>query len=343
MPNPTNHERTLPQEMQITAQTGDLALLQTQLAQWESQVSAPNQEQEQHNLSFKPTLTEQVERAYMADRTGKAGPLYDLLSRLLVQAARTNQAAVARYILGERGGFVTPMAVRRGMAASAFDVLEVFRECGWQVNEPVQDGRCPILGWVKTTKNKTERERWRAKADRFVTNNEARVRWCLERGADPNARNKNKYMDVPSQAGRYASVSVLQLLAAHGANFRCSNALQRAAEAESESAGRMEVLQWLLDEAGFPINQREFEYDPEEFHKWWGNGLGTALHYAVYANSPERVRFLLERGCGANLKDTLGRTARELCHEERNAEVIAILDTWGSDLFLHGQSLWDKG
>lgn len=159
MPNSTDHERTLPQEMQITAQTGDLALLQTQLVQWESQVSAPNQsttttnqEQEQDNLSFKPTLTEQVERAYMADRTGKAGPLYDLLSRLLVQAARTNQAAVARYILGKRGGFVTPRAVRRGMAASAFDVLEVFREYGWQVNEPVLDGRCPILGWLKTKK-----------------------------------------------------------------------------------------------------------------------------------------------------------------------------------------------
>lgn len=125
----------------------------------------------------------------------------------------------------------------------------------------------------------------------------------------------------------------------------CSNALQRAAEAESESesAGRMEVLQWLLDEAGFPINQREFEYDPEEFHKWWGNGLGTALHFAVYANDPGRVRFLLERGCDVNLKDTLGRTARELCREERNAEVIAVLDTWGSDLFLHGQFLWDRG
>lgn len=201
---------------------------------------------------------------------------------------------------------------------------------------------------TRVVKNKKGREKGAMlKQDRFVTNNEARVRWCLERGADPNARNKNKYMDVPSQAGRYASVPVLQLLAAHGANFRCSNALQRAAETETEteteSAGRMEVLQWLLDEAGFPINQREFEYDPEEFHKWWGNGLGTVLHFAVYANDPERVRFLLERGCDVDLKDTLGRTARELCREDRDEEVIAILDSWGSDLFLRGQSLWDKG
>ncbi|KAH8429701.1 uncharacterized protein LDX57_007373 [Aspergillus melleus] len=121
------------------------------------------------------------------------------------------------------------MIAKKALNGNAFEVLEVFLDHGWNINDPAQENLCPTLG--------------------FVTHNETRVRWCLEHGADPNARNRNKYQDVPSQAGRYASVSTLQLLAAHGANFPSSNALQRAAE--SRFKVRMEALQWLLDEAGF--------------------------------------------------------------------------------------------
>jgi hypothetical protein len=86
----------------------------------------------------------------------------------------------------------------------------------------------------------------------MVVDNEARVRWCLEHGADPNARSDSGYMDVLSHAGQYASVSTLRLLAAYGANFRSSNALHRAAE--REGTGQAKALLWLLDEG----NQREF-------------------------------------------------------------------------------------
>lgn len=166
-----------------------------------------------------------------------------------------------------------------------------------------------------------------ANRNRFVTHNERRTRWCLEHGADPNARNKSGNKDVPSYAGSFASVSTLRLLAAHGANFPCSNALQRAAEGGMK--GRIECLQWLLDEAGFPINQYEFGWDPAVFENWRIGLLGTALHLAIYANSPERVQFLLERGSDINLQDTYGRAARELPHGRRKEEVLAILDGWG--------------
>ncbi|KAL4745160.1 hypothetical protein BDW72DRAFT_187082 [Aspergillus terricola var. indicus] len=304
MSNPDNNEKTFTQEMQISAQTGNLALLKSQISRWEAEVADESIPQKDH-LTFKLTMGEELESLEMKSRTGKHGAYQNLLNRLLVQAARTNQVAVVKYILDERRGSVTSMAVRRAMAASAFDVLEVFREHGWDVNDPAQDNLCPILG--------------------FVTNNESRVRWCLERGADPNARNNNKYQDIPSQAGRHASVSTLQLLAEHGADFARSNALQRAAE--SNTQGRVEAMQWLLDSV-FPINQREFEYDPEEFHKWRGHGLGSALHFAVMANCPEKVRLLLERGAVVNLKDTLGKTPREWGHDEGGEEVLALLDTW---------------
>lgn len=160
-----------------------------------------------------------------------------------------------------------------------------------------------------------------------MTHNEAQVRWCLENGADPNARNKNRYLDVPSQAGLFASVSTLRLLAAHGANFRCSNALPRAAQ--NRLKGRMEVLQWLLDEVSVPINQREWDWDPAEYDHWRSRQKGSGLHFAVYANSPEKVRFLLARGGDINLDDNRGNTALDWADKPAREEVFAILDGWG--------------
>ncbi|KAL3482063.1 ankyrin [Aspergillus californicus] len=176
----------------------------------------------------------------------------------------------------------------------------VFLDNGWDINDPAQRYGCPVL---------------------------ARGRWCLEHGADPNARNNNGSKDVPSEAGCYASVPTLRVLAAHGANFACSNALERAAE--SSIKGRVECMQWLLDEAGFPINQYKFGWDPALFNNWRGSLQGTALHSAVFGNSPNHVRFLLERGSDANLEDTHGRTARDVVHGGRKDEILAILDGWG--------------
>lgn len=61
-------------------------------------------------------------------------------------------------------------------------------------------------------------------------------------------------MSIPNCAGCFASVSVLRLLSTHGANFAHNNAIYHAAEREQQ----VEVLQWLLDEGGVHINQREF-------------------------------------------------------------------------------------
>lgn len=164
---------------------------------------------------------------------------------------------------------------------------------------------------------------------RFITHNEKQTRWCLEHGADPNARNKNRYQNVPSLAGRFASASTCRLLASHGANFARSNALQRAAE--SRLKGRVDVLRWLIDEVGLPVNQREWEYDAAEFQNRRGSSLGAALHFAVLSGFPGHVQFLLERGCDINMPDTLGRTAWDWKPISGGEEVIAVLDNWKSN------------
>ncbi|PLB54005.1 ankyrin [Aspergillus steynii IBT 23096] len=307
MYSPGQHPRTLAEEMELSAQAGDLPKLQTQLARWEAEVADENVTPKDH-LWIDPTIAEVRDWVKLRSHTDKSEPVYEFLTRLLVKAAEGNQVDTVKYMIDKRGvPIITPAIARKAMTANAFDVLEVFLEHGWNINDPAQDFHVPILG--------------------FVTHNETRVRWCLEHGADPNARNRNKSHDVPSQAGRFASVETLRLLAAYGANFACSNALQRAAEYRLK--GRMEVMEWLLDEAGFPINQREFEWDPDMFRDWQGNRLGAALHFAVLSNSPERVRFLLERGSDINLRDPYGETARDWADGGGREEIIAILNTWG--------------
>lgn len=161
---------------------------------------------------------------------------------------------------------------------------------------------------------------------RQVVNNEHRVRWCLEHGANPNARNKDKTKDILSHAACYGSLSTLRLLDDHGADFARSNALHGAVKGSSEE--RMEIMRWLLDEKAFPINQREFEYDIEMFADRQSNSLATALHVAAETNSVDCLRFLLERGADPNLPDTLGHTAKDRGRKRKHQEVVSILEFW---------------
>ena len=147
---------------------------------------------------------------------------------------------------------------------------------------------------------------------------EAQVRWCLEHGADPHGCNDKGYRDVLSEAGRHGTIEKLRLLAAYGADFSRSNALLTAAERTDKDA--VKILEWLLDEAKVPINQGEFEYDPEKA------GMRTALHCAVGEGATECVRFLLQRDIDVKLKDIHGQTARDIAQSMGRTDILEILD-----------------
>lgn len=129
---------------------------------------------------------------------------------------------------------------------------------------------------------------------------------------------------MPTFAGGCARLPILRLLHAYGADFRRSNSLHRCAERDN----RVETLQWLLDEAGVPINQRELEYDTELFLAHAGCELGTALHCAAWGNTLHCMRFLLERGIDVNIPDMRGRTARDKAMETGHDDAVALLDRW---------------
>lgn len=172
---------------------------------------------------------------------------------------------------------------------------------------------------------------------RKVVNSEPRVRWCLTHGADPNSQNIGKNIDVLSHAGEYASIPVLELLAAHGGDFRRSNALHCAAHGGvgySTEEERIKVLAWLLEKTGIDINQRKHEFSGME--SWREETMETALHCAVGSNALGCVRFLLEKGIDARLRDFHGKTARDLAVETENHEATKILDGQYSHRALSG-------
>lgn len=130
-------------------------------------------------------------------------------------------------------------------------------------------------------------------------------------------------IDILSQAGKIACVKILKILREYGADLTRSNVLQQAAL--GMKPGRVEVMTYLLDEAGVPIDQREFAYDARLFEDMRGSGLGTALHKAVEAKCLENVKFLLDRRINQDIEDTKGRKAVDLARMYGFEEALALL------------------
>ncbi|KAJ5172107.1 ankyrin [Penicillium capsulatum] len=297
--------KALFEQMKIAAHDGNLAQLQDQLTQWDTECFNGVLAARKDHLWYRPTVMQEFEIFnevnHPQEQTKHVPTSWHILNELLVAASRGGQTAVARFLIEERRCSVTSTAVEQAMTAKAFDTLELFREHGWNINSPIRNNLCPIL--------------------RQVVHNEDQVRWCLEHGADPNARNKSKTMDVRSYAALIAPFNVLLLLHSHGANFRDCNSLHCAAR-----SGRLDVMQWLMDEQRFPINQRELEYDSVLFEDRVSNKLGTALHAAVERDSIKAARFLLERGIDVNMPDSVGDTALRRAQQHGRSEMIALLE-----------------
>ncbi|KAJ5128646.1 ankyrin [Penicillium atrosanguineum] len=291
--------------MQAAADIGDLAELQSLLRTWETQTVDGILAISKDHEWFTPTVPEQFEIFNELNRaqqeTKSIYTNWYIFNRLLNAASRSNQVAIVKFLL-DQGCAITSSAVQKAMAKEAYDVLEVYLENGWNINQPIRNNLCPIL--------------------REVVINETKTRWCLEHGANPNAHSKNKSQDVLSHAARFASLHILELLVSYGANFANSNALHHATDRK-----RLDVMRWLLEQQAFPINQREHEYDTELFLDHQSDGLGTALHLATKKNCVETLRFLLEQGIDSNKPDSRGKTAYDLAQESNDEEIISILET----------------
>jgi len=139
----------------------------------------------------------------------------------------------------------------------------------------------------------------------------------------------------------HGSVSAVQALIRHGAetdlavaalgpvaNFKRllpgAGAEERhLAMAVASQYGRMEILRVLLD-AG---------EDPNRYNPVGGHSHCTPLHQAAGYGSPELVRFLVERGARADIRDVLWKgTPADWAHHEGRAEVEDYLRGWEARL-----------
>ncbi|ODM21295.1 hypothetical protein SI65_04348 [Aspergillus cristatus] len=112
-----------------------------------------------------------------------------------------------------------------------------------------------------------------------------------------------------------------------GSEDESSNALHCAAHGGvgySTEEERIEVLAWLLEKTGIDINQWKHEFSGME--SWRRDTMETALQCAVGSNALGCVRFLLEKGIDAGLRDFYGKTARDLAVEMGNHEAVKISD-----------------
>ena len=132
-------------------------------------------------------------------------------------------------------------------------------------------------------------------------------------------------LSIAGAAADMAHVETFRLLKEYGTDFTKTNALHRAAR--SSRKGRLEVMAYLLDEAGVNINQFEYEHDPDYFKDGPQRiGVGTALHAAVAAKCTDNVKLLVERGIDKGLADAKGRKAVDRAREMNYAQGLALLE-----------------
>ncbi|KAI0152067.1 ankyrin [Hypoxylon sp. NC0597] len=227
------------------------------------------------------------------------------LQRALNSAAKEGQVDVVKYLLDRGSCIITPPAIRYAFAMKRWDVLEAYLDRGWDINSPMEGGNTlPLINEMIKSRPHTQ--------------------WCIDHGADPMAGNMFRSMEIPSQAAKKADPKVLQILKDGGADFTKSNALHSAATSDRE--GRVDVMAFLLDEAGVSINMREFEWDQDLFERHSPSRIKTALHYAAQSGPLENVKFLVERGADLSMKDGEGRTAADLAKERGFHEALPLLE-----------------
>ena len=144
------------------------------------------------------------------------------------------------------------------------------------------------------------------------------VSFCLKHGANPNLGMYARMWSALATAAEYdASLEIVEMLLAAGADLEGSDALQTAA-----ARGKVDLVRLFL-EKGADIDALGFEYCAMESQ---ADEAGGALHFAVDAGSVEVIRLLLENGADIGLHDVKGRTARQRAEEKAIKDVEKVID-----------------
>ncbi|KAJ5675422.1 hypothetical protein N7462_008319 [Penicillium macrosclerotiorum] len=229
------------------------------------------------------------------------------LGEVLSDAIEHNKSDFASKLL-QYGYPIVGLHAKEAIFYKSKDVLMVYLEAGWDINDPIDEISPLYLGATSY-----------AVLDRDLT------AWLLDRGANPNQRSTVDCTPL-SYAVQLASMSVIRLMLERGGDLLKGQLLQYCVYREDDV---IDVLSLLL-EKGAPINAT-MSKDRLTFVRWWVYGLGTALHIAVQLGKFDVIRYLMESGADMNVKDALGRTALELAKVKNQRNFVAYLENWSRD------------
>ncbi|KAK0250461.1 hypothetical protein LTR01_007538 [Friedmanniomyces endolithicus] len=159
--------------------------------------------------------------------------------------------------------------------------------------------------------------------------NNEQLHWLLNHGASPNVP-CGRTNDTPlSRAARMNLMEPIDLLLQHGAELKASNALHAAASGGGPDDESLATMQRLI-ELGADVNAIEAMHVKRSGHNI---GIhGTALHGAIRASKPLRVRWLLEHGADGTIRNEGGYSPLEWAKECRSSkELVAMLKKAGCE------------
>jgi hypothetical protein len=242
--------------------------------------------------------------------------LYDSLSI----AIQRNHVEIVQYLL-DRNVHDEDLPAELAVRARAFDILELFLKCGWDVNKPMGPNEPPILGY--DLQSLTTSDTYLPLSSIPLSTSDAEITaWLLDHGADPNRR-CDWDLTPTSYAMREAPFDMIEYLFSRGADVSSGQLLHHAVLRKKPDALR--IVRWLA-EHGAPIDEIKYSNDRKAYIDRVPYGLGTPLHRAAECGEVGIVKYLLSVGANARKLDSKGYMPRFWAEQRGNVEVVDILE-----------------
>ncbi|KAF2760486.1 ankyrin, partial [Pseudovirgaria hyperparasitica] len=255
-----------------------------------------------YEAALKGDITEvrhQVEQLFR--RHPDANPAW--LSYSLAAAVEKHDLEMARFLLDKNVAHIG-LPIELAVREHAKEILELFLQYGWGINQPMHRIEPPALSIA------------------LRTGDHDMVEWFLDHHADPNRRCAWD-MTPTSQAMYTASLETIEYLFSRGADVRQGQLLHHAVL--RAKPGALELVRRLVD-CGAPVNKIKYEDDLTTYRERVPFGLGTPLHRAAEFGKTEIVMLLLEKGADPLKLDSKGKTARFWAVQRNHEEVAHILE-----------------
>lgn len=248
----------------------------------------------------------------------------DQRMELILDVAVKNQHfGVISYLLDKEEP-VTRVHTRSAVHAQSVKTLQMFLDHGWDINNRWYPYTMPTIRSCSVS------VRWKPGltlariSEAIRLNNLELVKWFLAHGATPRLDSTEFTYRTPlTDAVNYASIDIVKLLVANGAEVNHGNLLHELCESSCPS--RLEILDYLISQ-GAPVNQFEEASNPRLSECSNQFGIGTPLHNAAKCNNLAMAKALLSHGADPRLQDNRCWTPLGWAKTLGEARMIELLE-----------------